>query len=110
MYFPLQKWIKFHEISIKRQTRRYYRMLWYFLLIQIYGLQKGGVFSEDSPTYYWMWNVHITSQINSVGIRDIYPEVLLRIALSVNYFRNKLGGIIICHGTTKRRLPFSYNI
>ena len=69
----------------------------------------GGVFSEDSLTYYWKWNVHITSHINSIGIGDIYPEVLLKTALSVRYFRNDFGEIIMSWDY-KKEIAFFYNI
>ena len=44
-----------------RQTKGYYKILWYFLLIC--GIQKAGVFCEDFPPNLWIWNVHVTSQI-----------------------------------------------
>ena len=53
---------------------------------EVYWLQRGGVFSEDSLPHLWKWNVHATSQINITGIGDVPPEVPLRTALSVRFF------------------------
>ena len=76
---------------------------------QVYGLQKGGLFSEDSLSYLWKLNAHATSQINNRNWR-CPPKVLLRTALSVLFFGNRIGRTVICHETTKGRQPFSYNI
>ena len=72
-------------------------------ITEVYWLQRGGVFSGDSLPHLWKWNVHATSQIN-------ITEVLLRTAPSVRFFGNRIGRTAICHGTTKGRLLFSYNI
>ena len=58
--------------------------------VQVYGLQKGSVFSEDSLPYFWQWNVHATSQINKTGIGDVPSKVLLRTALSVHFLEIEL--------------------
>ena len=79
-------------------------------ITEVYGLQRGGVFSENSLPHLWKWNVHATSQINITGIGDVPPEVLLRTALSVRFFGNRIGRTAICHGITKGRLLFPYNI
>ena len=76
---------------------------------QVYGLQKGGLFSEDSLSYLWKLNAHATSQINNRNWR-CPPKVLLRTALSVLFFGNRIGRTVICHETTKGRQPFFYNI
>ena len=78
--------------------------------MQVYGLQKGSVFSEDSLPYFWQWNVHATSQINKTGIGDVPSKVLLRTALSVHFFGNRIVRTALYHGTTKGRFPFSHNI
>ena len=58
--------------------------------MQVYGLQKGSVFSEDSLPYFWQWNVHATSQINRRGIGDVPSKVILRTALSVHFLEIEL--------------------
>ena len=58
--------------------------------MQVYGLQKGSVFSEDSLPYFWLWNVHATSQINRRGIGDVPSKVILRTALSVHFLEIEL--------------------
>ena len=73
-----------------------------------YGLHMGGGFSEDSLPCLGKSNVHATSQIKRMG--TVPPKVLLRTALSVCIFGNRIGRTVICHRTTKGRLPFSYNI
>ena len=77
--------------------------------LQVYGLQKGGVFSEDSLPYLWKWKVHATSQIDRTGIGDVPPKVCLRTALSICYFGNRIGRAASYRGIAKERLPFSYN-
>ena len=78
-------------------------------ITEVYWLQRGGVFSEDSLPHLWKWNVHATSQINITGIGDVPPEVPLRTALSVRFFGNRIGRTAICPGTTIGRFLFSYN-
>ena len=77
--------------------------------MQVYGLQKGDVFSKDSLPYLWKWNVHATSEINRTGIGNVLQKVILGNALSVCFFGNGIGRTLICHGITKGRLPFPYN-
>ena len=79
-------------------------------LVQVYRLQKGGVFSEDSLPYLWKWNVHATFQINRTDIGNVPPKAFLRTALSPCFFGNRIGRTVICHGITKGRLPFSHKI
>ena len=69
--------------------------------IQAYGLQKGGIFSEDSLSYLWKLNVHAFSQITGTG--DGPPKVILRTAVSVWFFGNRIGRTVICQETTKGR-------
>ena len=78
-------------------------------ITEVYWLQRGGVFSEDSLPHLWKWNVHATSQINITGIGDVPPEVPLRTALSVRFFGSRIGRTAICPGTTIGRFLFSYN-
>ena len=77
----------------------------YVKKIQVCGLQRGGVFSEDTLPYLWKWNASAASQINSTGFGDVPPNVLLRTALSI-LFGNKIGGTIICQRIPKEDCLF----
>ena len=58
--------------------------------IEVDGLQKGVIFSEDSLPYLWKWNVHATSQFNRIGTADIIKKVFLRTALSACFLELEL--------------------
>ena len=79
-----------------------------------YGLQKGGVFSEDSLPYLWNANIsyifpcYLSNWHNSHRRCALSKSSFKNCSICV-LFGNKIGAAIIFHGTTKRRLPSSHN-
>ena len=63
---------------------------WSKISLQVYGLQKGSILSEDSLPYLWKLNVHATFQINRTDTGDVSPKVPLRTSLSVCFLEIEL--------------------